>query len=76
MAEASKISFKIGDNLSGIKSFNGYIDGKWALMEFDAKTANLWHSFDENTKPGKHTLELVVADMKDNVRKYKVEFYR
>jgi len=76
MAQTSKISFKIGDNLSGIKSFNGYIDGKWILMEFDAKTASLWHSFDEQTKTGKHTLELVVADMKDNVRKYQVEFYR
>lgn len=76
MAGLSKIFFKISDNLSGIKSFNGYIDGKWALMEFDTKTATLWHSFDERTTSGKHTLELVVADMKENTRKYKVTFIR
>ncbi|RLJ76691.1 M23 family metallopeptidase [Pedobacter alluvionis] len=76
MAGLSKIFFKISDNLSGIKSFNGYIDGKWALMEFDTKTATLWHSFDERTASGKHTLELVVADMKENTRKYKVTFIR
>lgn len=76
MAGLSKIFFRISDNLSGIKSFNGFIDGKWALMEFDTKTATLWHSFDERTASGKHTLELVVADMKENTRKYTVTFFR
>jgi len=76
MAGLSKIFFRLSDNLSGIKSFNGYIDGKWALMEFDTKTATLWHSFDERTSTGKHTLELVVIDMKENTRRYSVNFYR
>ena len=76
MAGLSKIFFRLSDNLSGIKSFNGYIDGKWVLMEFDTKTATLWHSFDERTSTGKHTLELVVVDVKENTRKYSVNFYR
>ncbi|WP_225872336.1 M23 family metallopeptidase [Pedobacter frigidisoli] len=74
MAGLSKIFFKISDNLSGIKSFNGYLDGQWVLMEFDTKTATLWHSFDERTGAGKHILELVVNDMKENTRHYKVSF--
>lgn len=76
MAGLSKMSFRISDNLSGIKSFNGYIDGKWVLMEFDAKTANLWHTFDERTASGKHTFELHVVDMKDNTKRYAIEFYK
>lgn len=76
MAGLSKMSFRISDGLSGIKSFNGYIDGKWILMEFDTKTASLWHSFDERTLPGKHSFELLVTDMKDNVKRYAIEFYR
>lgn len=76
MAGLSKMFFRISDNLSGIKSFNGYLDGKWILMEFDTKTATLWHSFDERTTPGKHTLELLVADMKDNVKRYSVNFFK
>ncbi|MFI5450609.1 M23 family metallopeptidase [Pedobacter sp. UC225_61] len=76
MAGISKMSFRISDGLSGIKSFNGYIDGKWVLMEFDAKTANLWHSFDERTLAGKHRFELIVVDMKENVRRYTIDFYR
>jgi hypothetical protein len=76
MAVLSKMSFRISDNLSGIKSFNGYIDGKWVLMEFDTKTANLWHNFDEQTKPGKHSFELIVVDMKDNTKRYAIDFFR
>lgn len=76
MAELSKMSFKISDALSGIKSFNGYIDGQWVLMEFDTKTASLWHTFDERTLKGKHNFELIVVDMKDNLKKYVIEFYR
>lgn len=68
--------FKIHDSLSGIKSFNGYIDGNWVLMEFDTKTATLWHSFDERTGPGKHQLKLVVEDMKENIRTYSITFYK
>jgi len=74
MAGLSKIILKISDNLSGIKSFDGYIDGQWVLMEFDAKTATLWHSFDERTPSGKHSFELVVTDMKENTRRYPIHF--
>ncbi|WP_316813195.1 M23 family metallopeptidase [Pedobacter heparinus] len=76
MKGISKMSFKIRDNLSGIKNFNGYIDGKWVLMEFDTKTASLWHTFDDRTPPGKHTLEVIVTDMKDNNRNHTITFYR
>jgi murein DD-endopeptidase MepM/ murein hydrolase activator NlpD len=72
----SKMTFKIRDNLSGIKSFNGYIDGRWVLMEFDTKTASLWHTFDDSTSSGKHTFELIVSDMKDNNRNYSITFYK
>jgi len=76
MTGISKMTFKIRDNLSGIKSFNGYIDGRWVLMEFDTKTASLWHTFDDSTPSGKHTLELIVSDMKDNNRNYSITFYK
>jgi hypothetical protein len=76
MAAVPKMTFKIRDNLSGIKSFNGYIDGSWVLMEFDTKTATLWHSFDSRTGPGKHQLRLEVEDMKGNIKTYSINFYK
>ncbi len=71
-----KISFRISDNLSGINSFRGTIDGQWVLMEFDSKTATLWHTFDYRTGPGKHLFQLVVTDNTKNSRSYTATFYK
>ena len=76
MSGIPKMLFKIRDNLSGIKSFNGYIDGNWVLMEFDTKTATLWHSFDNHTGQGKHQLRLEAEDMKGNIKTYSINFYK
>lgn len=76
MRSLPKIFFRIRDNLSGIKNFNGYLNGNWTLMEFDTKTAQLWHTFDENLGSGKHHLEVVVEDMKGNIKRYNVNFNR
>jgi hypothetical protein len=76
IAGVKKISFKIGDNLSGIKSYNGYIDGKWVLMEWDYKTRVLSYTFDDGVAGGKHQFELTVGDYKSNIRQFKAEFYR
>lgn len=76
MAGISRINLKISDNLSGIKSFNGYIDDKWVLMEYDSKTASLWHVFEADLAKGKHVFKLVVSDEKDNEKIYQVNFVK
>jgi murein DD-endopeptidase MepM/ murein hydrolase activator NlpD len=76
MQDALKIIFKISDNLSGIRSFEGKIDERWVLMEFDAKSATLWHTFDERTLAGVHNLQLFVTDMKNNSKIYTANFNR
>lgn len=76
LASASKIQFKISDNLSGIDSFNALIDGKWVLMEYDPKSSSLWHSFDKNIKSGKHDFQLIVNDKKNNTAMFHAVFYK
>jgi hypothetical protein len=76
MAASKTISVKMSDNLSGIKSYNGMIDGRWILMELDYKTKVLSYTFDESIKPGKHVFNLAVADNKDNLAQFTVNFYR
>ncbi|NQD71220.1 M23 family metallopeptidase [Sphingobacterium shayense] len=72
----SKIDFTIRDNFSGIQSFNGYIDGKWVLMEYDSKNRHLWHKFDSSLTKGTHNFKLTVKDWKDNEKVYQVSFTR
>jgi len=76
LAGVRKVSFRISDSLSGIKSYNGYIDGKWVLMEWDYKTRVLSYTFDDAIAAGKHLFELTVGDYKSNIRQFKAEFYR
>ena len=76
MAGNTIIKVKISDNLSGIKSYRGTINGKWILMVEDAKTQTLTYTFDEHTPAGKNTFELTVIDNKDNKSVYKADFFR
>lgn len=75
-SQTGKMIFRISDNLSGLKNYNGYIDGQWILMEYDYKTGRLWHTFDEKTGFGKHSFQLVVTDNKDNEKTYSINFFR
>jgi len=76
MAAANHMAFRIGDNLSGIKSYKAYIDGTWVLLEQDYKSKLFRYFFDEHCMAGKHQLEVVVTDQKDNIKKLILNFYR
>lgn len=76
MTAIPRINFKISDNLSGIQSFNAYLNEQWVLMEYDAKSASLWHTFDKDLPKGKYRLKLIVKDWKENEKVYRVNFIR
>lgn len=76
MTGIKQIDFKISDNLSGIQSFNAYLNGQWVLMEYDSKSASLWHVFESNLPKGKHHFKLIVKDAKDNKKVYEANFTR
>ncbi|WP_179415441.1 M23 family metallopeptidase [Mucilaginibacter sp. E4BP6] len=76
MAAKHAIFVKIGDNLSGIKNYYGYIDGQWVLMHWDFKTRVLSYTFDDTIAHGKHTFKLDVTDQKDNTATFKADFYK
>lgn len=76
LASTSKIQFKVSDNLSGIESFNALLDGKWVLMEYDPKSASLWHNFDDKINKGKHDFQLIVSDKKNNTAMFHAVFYK
>jgi len=76
LSTQKNIQFRIADNLAGIETFDLYIDNKWVLAEYDVRNGKLWHTFDERTGFGKHTLKLVVTDRKQNEKTYSVNFYR
>jgi murein DD-endopeptidase MepM/ murein hydrolase activator NlpD len=74
--EDQVLSFLISDLQSGIRSYTGYIDKKWALFEYDGKNDLLNVGIDASRlEKGKtHSLEIVVTDNKENVSRFVSDF--
>lgn len=70
------IQMKISDNLSGVKSYRGTLNGRWILMDFDAKSGLLTYDFDDRLKTGKNEFLLVVKDAVGNESQYKASLNR
>ena len=64
------IQMTISDDLSGIKQYNGFLNGQWILMDFDAKNSLLRYDFDDRLKSGKNQFKLEVIDNVGNKAVY------
>lgn len=71
----STLRILIEDYESGIDSYNPRINGKWALMEYDAKNKLLIYNINSRTPKGKFELSLTVTDKKNNVSTQSWELY-
>jgi hypothetical protein len=65
-ANNQSVRFRIRDNLSGINSFEATINGKWLLMNHDAKTSTISSERFNDKEPIRGLLELTVTDNAGN----------
>ena len=71
------IQLTISDNLSGINTYNGYLNGKWILFEYEYKTKKITHNFDNGLLlEGKNDLKVVVTDNVGNSTIFETSFFR
>ncbi|MEQ8811857.1 MAG: M23 family peptidase, partial [Imperialibacter sp.] len=63
----------IQDDLSGIKSWKGTIDGEWVLLNYEYKKKLLWTEKLEASKPFDGEFVLVVTDNAGNETVYKTK---
>ncbi|MDR1258444.1 MAG: M23 family metallopeptidase [Tannerellaceae bacterium] len=67
-----RIDLRISDDLSGVQTFRGEIDGQFALFEFDGKKGLVTYRFDkERLERGEHNLRFTVTDACGNQAEYK-----
>jgi hypothetical protein len=76
ISKQGTISLKISDDLSGIKSYRGTLNGKWILMDYDAKRDMLTYKYDDRIRPGKNAFRLVVFDNVGNRSEYDASLTR
>lgn len=63
----SKLSFFIKDELSGIKQYNGYLNDKWVLFEYDAKNDLLFYQIELEHLLDVNKLKVEVVDNVGNI---------
>ncbi|OXA84471.1 peptidase M23 [Flavobacterium hibernum] len=72
-----KIDFIINDSSSGIKSYNGYLNGKWVLFEYENKSKKITYTFDdEMVAEGANDLKIEVIDNVGNSAIFETHFFR
>ncbi|MES2577462.1 MAG: M23 family metallopeptidase [Bacteroidota bacterium] len=77
ISEQKTIQLSIYDEVSGIKSYNGYLNGKWVLFEYDNKTRKLTHYFTDGiVAEGANDLKVVVIDNVGNSTTFETRFFR
>lgn len=73
--QTDKITVKIQDDLSGIDTYEGFINDKWALFEYDYKTKELVHHLSDGiVHIGTNKLLIKVADNVGNNTIFETEF--
>ncbi|MFN7044886.1 MAG: M23 family metallopeptidase [Flavobacterium sp.] len=71
------ISVSITDLQSDINTYNGYLNGKWILLEYDYKTKRLVHNLDDKIcVEGRNDLKIVVTDNLQNSTTFESYFFR
>ncbi len=69
------VQVRISDNLSGIKSYSGMLDGKWHLFEYDPKSTMLTADLSFLPMNHEHPIEVTVTDERGNTTKWVSKFW-
>jgi murein DD-endopeptidase MepM/ murein hydrolase activator NlpD len=73
----NELRITISDDLSGVKTYKGSLNGKWILLEYESKTNKLTHSFaDGIVSEGKNELQVEVTDNVGNSTIFETHFFR
>lgn len=70
VSDLKSLRFKISDDMTGVDSYNIYLNDKWVLGKYDAKNALLYYEFDEYMPSGTVEVKVVVKDGVGNVKRY------
>jgi hypothetical protein len=73
VSSLKSLRFKISDDMTGIETYDIYLDDVWVLGQYDAKNALLYYEFDEKMKRGTNNVKVVVTDGVGNKKTLKAK---
>jgi len=74
LGKAKQITFDVKDDITSVRSFSGYLDGKWIC--FEQHNSLFFYKFDEHCAKGKHHLVFKAEDENGNAATFKMNFTR
>lgn len=74
LAKAKQISFQVTDSITSVKTFSGYLDGKWLCFEQHGNM--FFYNFDKHCPPGKHKVIFTAGDENGNTASTTLNFVR
>ena len=74
LSKAKQITFDVKDEVTSVRSFSGYLDGKWIC--FEQHGSSFFYKFDEHCPKGKHKLIFKAEDENENASTYNLNFTR
>lgn len=76
LSKQATLSVSIADNLSGIDTYNAYLNDNWILMEYDYKTKKLQHRLEDHKYVvGRNNLKIIVTDAMQNSTTFESYFF-
>ena len=76
VSNRSTIRLRLKDEMSGIKSYNAFINGKWALFEYEPKLNLIFHKISDNIiNKGENILLINFQDGVGNKGVYRATLY-
>ena len=73
VAALKSLRFKIADDMTGIETYDIYLDDVWVLGKYDAKNDLLYYEFDEKMKKGTNNVKVLVTDGVGNTKTLKLK---
>ncbi|MFP4662904.1 MAG: M23 family metallopeptidase [Bacteroidales bacterium] len=72
----TSIQYRVSEELSGLDTYNAWIDGKWVLLEHKSKSDKLIYKFDNHVTKGRwHNWKIQVSDAAGNISEDSAVFY-
>lgn len=73
----NEFSLLLEEETGGALDYRATVDGQWILMEYDAKSGRLWHTFTDRSSGSKqHDFQLQVTDARGNVAIFERRYVR
>jgi len=61
-----QLHFTVSDDLSGVESWNAWLNDEWILVEYDPKNRRMTYFHQQNFRPGNYSIRLEVKDERGN----------